>query len=114
MAISGSAANRVDWNSGQPRASAGRLLQVDGMDERVGVAMHHLPVGPVAAINLGDAQRPVLVGQAADLPVLPLDHHEDDGVAPGVRLMEPVPRETSDNPDTDTPQAARAVKPRLS
>ena len=65
----------------EQRSDAGegrRLLQVDGIDERIGVAIEHLPVGAVAAINLGDAaQRPVLGGQTADLPVLPLDHHED-------------------------------------
>ena len=85
---------RRGWPSldAQERRSAagehGRLLQVDGLDERIGVAMHHPPVGAVAAINLGDAQRPVLIGQAADLPVLPLDHHQDDGVAPDVRLRQ--------------------------
>lgn len=71
----------------QPSAAdeRGCLLQVDGTDERVGVAMYDLPVRSFAAINLGDAQRAVLVGPVADLPVLALDHHEDDRVAPSVR-----------------------------
>ena len=64
----------------------GRLLQVDFMHEWVSVTMHRPPVRSDAAIHLGDVQRPILVGQAADLPVLALDHHEDDGVAPSVHL----------------------------
>jgi hypothetical protein len=52
------------------------------MYERVGVAMDQMPVGAIAAMDLGDAQRPVLVMQAPDLPVLPLDHRKDDGVTP--------------------------------
>jgi hypothetical protein len=62
----------------------GRLLQADGMDERIGAAMHEEPVGAVAAIDLGHPQRPVLVGQTADLTVLPLDHYEHDRVVPDV------------------------------
>lgn len=47
------------------------------MDERVGM-MHQLPFGAVIAIDLGDAERPVLIGQAANLGLLPLDHDEND------------------------------------
>src|SRR5919109_485587 len=61
-------------------------IEADAMHQWVGVAMHDAPIRAVAAINLRDSQRPVLVRQAADLPVLPLDHHENDRVAPGVRL----------------------------
>jgi len=37
--------NRVDWNCGSAVGERGRQFQADGMDVRVGVAMHHLPVG---------------------------------------------------------------------
>jgi hypothetical protein len=39
------------------------------VDERVGAAMHQVPIRAVAAMDW-DAQRPVVVGQPADLPVL--------------------------------------------
>src|SRR5690349_9894373 len=55
-----------------------RLLQVNAMDERVGMTMHQLPFRAVFAVDLGYAERPVLVGQAANLGSLPLDHDEND------------------------------------
>jgi hypothetical protein len=39
-----SARNRVDWQDASAAGERRRLLQVDAMDERVGVAMHPLPV----------------------------------------------------------------------
>src|SRR5215218_335076 len=58
-------------------SKAGRLLQSNAMDERVGMPMHQLPFRLVLAVDLGYAERPVLAGQAANLGLLPLDHHEN-------------------------------------
>ena len=46
------------------------------MDERIGMTMHQLPLRAVIAIDLGYSERPGLVGQAANLGLLPLDHDE--------------------------------------
>ena len=48
------------------------------MDERVGMTMHQLPFSAVIAIDLGYSERPVLVLQAANFGLLPLDHDEND------------------------------------
>ena len=50
--------------------------------------MHQSPVGALATEHQGHPQRPVLIGQAADRTVLPLDAHENHEVARGVRLLE--------------------------
>jgi hypothetical protein len=52
------------------------VLHAYGVNERIGMAMHQLPPGPVAPKNQGHAQRPVLIGQSADLAVLTFDRHE--------------------------------------
>jgi hypothetical protein len=79
----------VTTKSGWSTTGEGRcLLEVDRADERIGVAMHKLPVGAVSTIYLGHAQRPILVRQAPDLSVLPLDHHQHHGVAPDVRILQ--------------------------
>ena len=57
--------------SPQP-GEGGCLLQFDGPDERIGVAMYKLPVGAVAAVDLSHAQRPLLVGIAPDVRVCQL------------------------------------------
>ncbi len=67
-------------------SESGGLLGLDGVDERVGVAMHDKPVSALAAIYLGNSERPVLVGHTADLSVLALNHDEHDSVVPGVGL----------------------------
>src|SRR5215213_3125118 len=54
-----------------------RLLQSNAMDERVGMTMHQLPFRVVLAVDLRYAERPVLVRQAANLGLLPLDHDEN-------------------------------------
>jgi hypothetical protein len=56
------------------------------MDERVGMPIQQLPFGSVTAVDLGDPQRPFLVRQTAHLPVLPLDHNENNKVARCVGL----------------------------
>ena len=48
------------------------------MDERVGMTMHQLPFRAVIAVDLGYAERPILVGQSANLGLLPLDHDEKE------------------------------------
>ena len=44
-------------------------MTVDNLDERVGVAMHQLPVETLAAIRRGGHIATSLIGQTADLPV---------------------------------------------
>jgi len=44
-------------------------MTVDDLDERVGVAMHQLPVGTLAAISRGGHTTTSLIEQTADLPV---------------------------------------------
>lgn len=44
-------------------------MTVDNLDERVGVAMHQLPVETLAAIRRGGHMATSLIGQTADLPV---------------------------------------------
>jgi len=44
-------------------------MTVDNLDERVGVAMHQLPVETLAAIRRGGHTATSLIGQTADLPV---------------------------------------------
>src|SRR5687768_17183654 len=51
-----------------------RLLEADAGHERVGMPMRQPPFGPFAAIDQGDAQRPVLGRQAADPDVGPFDN----------------------------------------
>ena len=73
----------------RPRSAAkqrGQLRQLQRRDQRVGVPMHQQPVGAVAPVDVGDPDRQVLVGLITDPAVLPLDHAQDDGVAPGVGL----------------------------
>jgi hypothetical protein len=50
------------------------------------MTMYQLPVRAVAAVHVGDPQRDVLVGQVANPCVLSFDHHQNQGVAPGMRL----------------------------
>ena len=54
--------------------------------------VHQLPIRSVAAVHVGYPQRTVLVRQAADLAVLPLDHGNDNGVTPDVGLNVLQPR----------------------
>jgi hypothetical protein len=42
-------------------------MTVDNLDERVGVAMHQLPVETLAAIRRGGHTATSLIGQTADL-----------------------------------------------
>ena len=59
------------------------------MDERVGITMHQLPLRAAIAMDLGCSERPVLVGQAANLGLLPLDHDEkDEDRAQGIRTAD--------------------------
>ena len=44
-------------------------MTVDNLDERVGVAMHQLPVETLAAIRRGGHMATSLIGETADLPV---------------------------------------------
>jgi hypothetical protein len=64
------------------------LLDGDLVDQRVGVAMGQLPARALAAEDQGHPQRPVLVGQPADLAVLALDGHQNDQVAGPVGLKD--------------------------
>jgi hypothetical protein len=50
------------------------LLQGDALDERVGMTVRQMPFRSFLAIDFRYAQRPVLVGQATNLGMLPLDH----------------------------------------
>src|SRR3712207_8387149 len=50
----------------------GSLFQPDVADEGVGVPVHEFPVGAASAVDLGNAQRPVLVREPAHLTALPL------------------------------------------
>ena len=58
------------------------------MHQSVGVSMHQSPVGTLATEYQGHPQRPVLIGQAADRAVLPLDTHQNDKVARDIRLLQ--------------------------
>jgi hypothetical protein len=51
------------------------------MDQRVGMSIHQLPFGAITAVDLRDPQRPFLVRQTTHLPVLSLDHDENNKVA---------------------------------
>ncbi len=79
----------------QPKRGLGRaackeskLLHADRVHQRVGMSMHQSPVGTLATEHQGHPQRPVLIGEAADRAVLPLDAHQNDEVARDVRLLE--------------------------
>ena len=50
--------------------------------------MHQPPLLAVAPEHLGDAQRPVLVGQAMHFAILPLDIGEDDQVVGRIGLRQ--------------------------
>lgn len=55
---------------------------IDGVHERVRVAMHQLPVGSGGAPeDLCHAQRPVLLGEVTDRAVLSFDNGEHGQVA---------------------------------
>ena len=56
--------------------------------ELVGVPVNEPPLIAVALEDLGDTQRPILLGQTVDLPILPLDIGEDDQVVGGDLLHE--------------------------
>ena len=58
------------------------------MNERVGMTMHQQPFGVVIAIDFGYSERPVLVGQAANFGLLPLDHDENDEPIRGIGLRD--------------------------
>ena len=58
------------------------------MLERVGVPVHEQPFPSFPAIDLGDAQGPLLVRQPADLAVLPLDYGQDGQVARCIGLYQ--------------------------
>ena len=58
----------------------------DLVHERVRVAMDEAPLGALTAKHECHAQRPVLIRQAADEPVLPFDRDEHCQVAGGVGL----------------------------
>ena len=56
-------------------------MTVDNLDERVGVAMHQLPVETLAAIRGGRHTATSPIGQTADLPVPPAyAQHCDPGI----------------------------------
>jgi hypothetical protein len=82
-----------------------RLCFAQTVHQRVGVAVRQPPPGSVPPVDQRDPQRPVLVRQAADLPVLPLDDDQDDQVAGRVRL------ETSrlDSPPRKNPAKAASA-----
>src|SRR6185437_11418639 len=98
----GAAASAWKWRSGiHPRVEAvvklgsglsagedGHVFHADGVDERVGMAVHQPPLRSFAPEDQGHAQRPVLVRQATYLAVLPLDHHEYRQVTRRVGLDE--------------------------
>lgn len=63
-------------------------LKADVSDQRIGVTVDERPGVPVAAIDLRDAKRPVLIWKIADFAALPFDHHEHDHVACGVGLFD--------------------------
>ena len=65
-----------------------KLLHADRVHQSVGVSMHQSPVGTLATEYQGHPQRPVLIGQAADRAVLPLDTHQNDKVARDIRLLQ--------------------------
>jgi hypothetical protein len=71
-----------------PAGELGQLLEGDGVDERIGVPVRQPPLVPDATEHQGDAQRPVLVRQAAHFAVLALDQHQHRGVVRGVGLCE--------------------------
>jgi hypothetical protein len=54
-----------------------RLLKGDAADEGIGMPVRQLPFGPIFPIDLGHAQRPVLLRQAADFSALSLDHDQN-------------------------------------
>ena len=68
----------------QPRAIDANCSMVISWASEAGVAMGQLPARSLAAENQGHPQRPVLVGQPADLAVLALDGHQNDQVARAV------------------------------
>ncbi len=58
----------------------GGVLQCNARNESIGMPVHQPPFGTVAAIDQGDAQRPILGRQTADLDMLPFDDREDHHV----------------------------------
>src|SRR5215813_8931297 len=64
----------------------GRMVEADATDERISMPMCQVPFGALATIDLGDAKRPVLRRQAADLDRLVLDHRQDHHVGGAVGL----------------------------
>ncbi len=68
------------WGGCGSKGERGRFLQADAPHERVGMPMREPPLGAVAAVDEGDAQRLVLLRQAADLDMAPLDDREDNHV----------------------------------
>jgi len=61
-------------------SNRGRVFQADAFDERVGMAMCQPPTGPVAAIDQGDAQRPILGRQTSDLDMGPFNDRKNHHV----------------------------------
>ena len=57
-----------------------KLLRRQRGDQRVGVAMHEQPIRTVTAEAVRDMEGHVLVGQPADLLLLPLDLHKNQRV----------------------------------
>src|SRR5262245_21961771 len=61
------------------------LFQAKALNKRIGVPVHELPFGSLTAENLSDPQRPVLLGQVADLRLYPLDRYKNDKITRVVR-----------------------------
>jgi hypothetical protein len=89
-AQTGDASNRRSWSTladrrwlphGESLAASvasrkgGGPLQADIAHERVGMPVDELPRAAAPAVNLGDAQRPVLLRQPTHAPTLPLDEN---------------------------------------
>ena len=71
------------------RVSAGERAQLrlaDLVHERIGVAMHELPLGSGATEDQRQAQRQVLLREIPDHAALTLDRNEDDEVFRGIGL----------------------------
>lgn len=64
------------------------LAHGSGMRQRIGVAMDEIPPSSASHPNLSDAQRPVLLGQAADAPALALDEGKHDHIGRRVAFDE--------------------------
>jgi hypothetical protein len=102
----------VNLGSALAPGEDGHMLHADGVDERVGMAVHQSPSRSFAPEDQGHAQRPVLVRHATYLAVLPLDRHEYRQVARRVCLDELQIRRTAPEHFGVDSSAASASKPR--